>query len=134
MDYYVLSPIMDKSLNIQIPTNSSFVRPIITKERVDEIIKIIPKIEIIKSDSKKLENEYKQLMQNGTHEDLIKIIKTTYLRNKERLENKKKISDKDNNYFNKAEKILYNEFSIALDMTCDETKKYIIDKVSSMEK
>ena len=57
MDYYVLSPIMDKSLNIQIPTNSSFVRPIITKERVDEIIKIIPKIEIIKSDSKKLENE-----------------------------------------------------------------------------
>ena len=41
-------------------------------------------------------------MQNGTHEDLIKIIKTTYLRNKERLDNNKKTTDKDNYYFNQA--------------------------------
>ena len=31
-------------------------------------------------------------MLSGRHEDLIKIIKTTYLRNKERLDNKKKIT------------------------------------------
>lgn len=57
---------------------------------VEEIIQSIPTIETIKSDSKILEQEYKLLIQSGTHEDLIKIIKTTYLRNKERLDNNKK--------------------------------------------
>ena len=33
------------------------------------------------------------MLSNATHEDLIKIIKTTYLRNKERTDNKKKISE-----------------------------------------
>ena len=97
-DYYVLSPIIDKSLKIQIPTNSSFIRSLITKEEINKIIENIPNIEVIKNDTKKLENEYKELMQSGTHEDLIKIIKTTYLRNKERLDNNKKTTDKDNYY------------------------------------
>lgn len=132
MDYYVLSPITDKTLNIHVPTNSPYIRPLINKERVEEIIKSIPQIEIIKSDSKNLENDYKQLMQNGTHEDLIKIIKTTYLRNKERLDNNKKTTDKDNYYFNQAESYLYNEFSIVLNLTYDETKEYILKKVNEL--
>lgn len=91
IDYYILTPITDKSLKIQIPTNSLFIRNLITKEKVKEIIKSIPKIEVIKTESKSLKNGYKQLMQSGSHEDLIKIIKTTYLRNKERLDNNKKL-------------------------------------------
>ena len=73
-DYYILSPINDKSLKIQVPVTSSAIRSLITKERIDKIITNIPNIEVIKSDTKKLENDYKQLMQSGTHEDLIKII------------------------------------------------------------
>ena len=117
MDYYILSPINDKSLKIQIPTNSKFIRNLITKDRVEEIIKNIKNIKNIKeikTDAKSLENNYKQLMQNRTHEDLIKIIKTTYLRNKERIDNNKKTTDKDIYYFNQAELYLYNEFSVVL--------------------
>ena len=114
MDYYILAPITDKSLKIQIPTNSKVIRSLITKEEVDNLIERIPMIDIIKTDSKTLENDYKQLMQNGTHEDLIRIIKTTYLRNKERIDNNKKTTDKDIYYFNQAELYLYNEFSVVL--------------------
>lgn len=132
MDYYILSPITDKSLKIQIPTNSNAIRELITKQKVKEIIKSIPNIEVIKLDSKNLENEYKQLMQNGTHEDLIKIIKTTYLRNKERIDNNKKTTDKDNYYFNQAESYLYSELSVVLNLTYDETKEYIISEVNKL--
>ena len=132
MDYYILMPITDKSLKIQIPMNSQLIRELITKERVEEIINSIPSIEIIKTDSKSLENDYKQLMQSGTQEDLIRIIKTTYLRNKERIDNNKKTTDKDNYYFNQAELYLYNEFSVVLNMTYDETKEYIISKVNKI--
>lgn len=131
-DYYVLSLINDKSLKLQIPVTSSAIRSLITKEEIDKIISYIPNIEVIKSDTKKLENDYKELMQKGTHEDLIKIIKTTYLRNKERLDNNKKTTDKDNYYFNQAETYLYNEFSVVLGLTYEETKAYIIEKVEKL--
>ena len=131
-DYYVLSPITDKSLKIQIPTTSSTIRNLISKKEIDKIIENIQNIEVIKNDTKKLENEYKELMQSGTHEDLIKIIKTTYLRNKERLDNNKKTTDKDNYYFNQAEAYLYNEFSVVLGLTYEETKAYLIDKVEKL--
>ena len=90
----------------------------------------MPSIKPIESNEKILENEYKDLINSGNLEDYIKIIKTTYLRNKERLENKRKISDKDNHYFNLAEKYLYNEFSVVLNKDFDKTKQYVIEKIT----
>lgn len=132
LDYFVLLPLNDKTLKIQVPTNNKLLRDVISKEKVEEIINNIPNIELIKTDNKLIENEYKRLLNSDKYEDLIKIIKTTYLRNKEREDSKKKISDKDKFYFEKAEKLLYSEFSIALNMTYDETKEYVANKVMSL--
>lgn len=132
LDYFVLLPLNDKTLKIQVPTNNKFLRNVISKKKVIEIINNIPSIELIKTDNKLIENEYKRLLNSDKYEDLIKIIKTTYIRNKEREDSKKKISDKDKFYFEKAEKLLYSEFSIALNMTFDETKEYVTNKVISL--
>ncbi len=129
-DYYLLSPITDYSLKIKIPTNNKDLRHLITKETLEKIIDKINSIEPININNKKMEEYYRELMLSGTHEDLIKIIKTTYLRNKERLDNNKKTTDKDNYYFNLAENYLYNEFSVVLNLSYEETKEYVINKVS----
>lgn len=129
LDYYVLISVKDPSLKIEIPTNSPLLHSLIEKEEIEKIIQQIPKIELIDVEEKMLEQEYKKLLSSGTHEDLIKIIKTTYVRNQKRLENKKKIGDKDNRYFEKAEEDLYQEFGIVLNMTLEETKEYIKRKV-----
>lgn len=130
-DYYIMVPVSDSSLKIDIPTANrcNFIRDIISKEEVLKLIRKIPTISLIKNDDKLLEQEYKALISNGNHEDLIKIIKTTYLRNKDKIENKKKISEKDNHYFEQAEKYLYSEFSIALNMSYEDTKQFVIDEV-----
>ena len=132
--YYVLSPIDDKSLTISVLLDKvdNLLRKIISKEECEKLIMSIPNIEIIKVDDKLLENEYKNLLSTGKLEDLIRIIKTTYLRNKERVDNHKKIGEKDENYFNKVESLLYNELSICLGMNYSDTKKYIVDKVKSL--
>ena len=129
---YILGPIDDKSLTIEVPVENmnEAIRDIISKEEVNKIIKSIPNVEIISLVNDKLfEQEYKHLLNTGNHEDLIKIIKTTSSRNEERAKNKKKIGEKDDIYFNKAEKLLYNEFSISLNMTFDETKEYVKQQV-----
>lgn len=130
-DYYTLVPIEDSSLKIELPVDlaNEKVRKIITKEDALELIKKMPKIDTIEVNTKFLDNIYKNLLVDETHESLIRIIKTTYLRNKERIENKKKLSDKDEYYFNLAEKYLYNELSISLNMNYEETKKYIINEL-----
>ena len=128
--YYVLFPIDDDSLTIKVPVDNSFIRRVISKDEVAEIIKNIINIDIIKVDNEKMiEQEYKKLLENATHENLIKIIKTSYLRNDKRKREKKKISEKDDTYFKLAEKILYNEFSVALKMNYEDTKKYVVDSV-----
>ena len=137
LDYYILVPINDNSLIIDVPADNrmGYIRDIISKEEAEKLINNIPNIEPLKNiEDKYIENTYKDLIYNGTKEDLIKIIKTAYLRNEERINNKKKISDKDLNYFNKAEQYLYNELSIALNMTFDETKEYVVNKVQELIK
>lgn len=132
--YYVITPIDDNSLIIDIPIENKMgvLRNIIDAKDAKKLINQIPKISIIENiNGKNLEIKYKELLNTGRHEDLIKIIKTTYLRNKNRIDNKKKESEKDSTYFELAEKYLYNELSISLNMSINELKNYIFKIVNN---
>lgn len=128
LDYYVLVPVNDSSLHIDVPIDNhlGYIRELMSREEVDKLIERIPNISIIDANARHLEEQYKKLLDNGEHEGLIKIIKTTYLRNKKRLDNKKKISDKDQYYFDLAEHYLYDEISVILNKSFEETKEYVI--------
>ena len=130
-EYYLLVPVSDNSLKIDVPVENELgnIRNLTTKKEIKDLIKKIPSIELINVNNKLMENEYKELLKEGSFESLIKIIKTTYLRNKERLDNKKKKGDKDDYYFNLAEKYLFTEFSVVLNMSFEEAKNYVINEV-----
>ena len=130
--FYSLEPVSDSSLKIQASINSDGIRELITKKELDNLINNISNIEIIDCDEKMIEYEYKQLLCSVNKEDLIKLIKTTYLRNKYRLENKKRKNLRDSEYMEKAEKLLYTEIGVVLNLTFEETKNFIINKVESM--
>ena len=130
--FYSLEPVSDSSLKIQASINSDGIRELITRKELDNLINNISNIEIIDCDEKMIEYEYKQLLCSGNKEDLIKLIKTTYLRNKYRLENKKRKNLRDSEYMEKAEKLLYTEIGVVLNLTFEETKNFIINKVESM--
>lgn len=133
--YYKLSLIDDDTLTISIPIENKLglLRYPISIEKAKELITKIPNIAPINTNDKLLENAYKELMRTNKHEDLIKIIKTTYLRNKEREENGKKAGDKDQTFFKQAEKYLYNELSFVLGMNYQECKNYIIECVTKIK-
>ena len=137
INYYILVPVSDESLiiDVRVDNKLNFIRDVISREDALKLIDNIPNIEPINNiDDKYIERAYKELLSRGTYEDLIKIIKTTYLRNDYRLKNKKKVSEKDSNYFNQAEKYLYNELAVSLNMDFTQTKEFIIKKVNELEK
>ena len=133
-NYYILVPINDNSLKVSVPVSSKFIRNLISISELNNLIEKIPSIPLIESSNKLIENDYKELLKDGSYESLIKIIKTTYLRNKERVDNNKKKADKDEYYFNLAEKYLYTEFSVVLNKTFDETRDFIVNKVSEINR
>lgn len=136
-DYYTLVPIDDSSLVIHTPVldKRGLIRNVISKDTTEVLIQKIPDIKVIEfSDDHALEGEYIKLINSGKHEDLLRIIKTTFLRKEEKESIGKKVSEKDKNYFKLAEKLFYSELSIALNKTFQETKKYIEDTVAELVK
>lgn len=133
-DYYVLSPLYDKSLVMYVPATlfNKQARPIITKQAVEKLIDQIPDIEKVEIDEKLLEATYRDLFKTEKHEDLIRIIKTTYLRNENKAKRGLKTGEKDKTYFRLAENALYNELAIVLDKTPEDTKKYVLDRVQAL--
>lgn len=130
-DYYLISPISDASLTIKIPTDNKCIKKLLSIDELNDLIKKIPSIPIIETNNRLIETQYKELLHSDNHESLIKIIKTTYCRNEKRFNNNKKISDIDDHYFKLAEKYLYNEFSIVLNISYDKVKEYIINTINN---
>ena len=136
-EYYALMPLRDKSLSILVPTNNKmgYIRKIISKEEAEELINSILDVDVLDNmDDKYIDKTYKELINNGNLKDLIRIIKTAYLRNENRLKSNKKVSDKDKSYFDMAEEYLYTEMSIALGKSYEDTKNYVISSVDKLVK
>ncbi len=131
-EYYVLNSLSDSSLKINVPVDNKNIRGLITKEKIYDLINEIPSIQVVDVDSKNIDGVYKSLLDDGSYESLISIIKTSYLINKDRLDNGKKVRDKDTYYFKLAEEYLYGEFSVVLGMSYDDTKSYVISEVSKL--
>ena len=100
--FYVLVPSLydDGSLRIQVPASNKmgYLRKLSTKEEIQSLIKRIPEIPVIEGNNRMVENEYKTRMKKPTLEDLVSIIKTTYLRNQERFDQNKKAGAVDSMY------------------------------------
>ena len=63
MDYYILIPVFDNSLKIDVPTNNrcGYLRRPLSKDEVLKIIDNIPNIKEIENNDRMIENTYKEL-------------------------------------------------------------------------
>ena len=131
-EYFVFQSTIDDSLKINIPKNmsSKLLRSLNTKEDIEKLISKIKTIPLLDVNSKNIEEDYKRCLRDETLESLIAIIKTSYFRNQSRLAHNKKMTDKDKYYYELAEKFLYNEIAYIYNITYEDAKKYVLDKLN----
>lgn len=135
--YYTLLPYYVKGGVIFTPVDNEKVimRPVLTKEEVLEIINDIPNIDNLwLPDDKKRELEYKEAIRKSDCRELIKIIKTIYLRKQSRIAEGKKVTAADEKYSRIAEDNLYGELAISLGMSKEEAKEYMFLHVEGLPK
>lgn len=135
---YILVPYYksDGSVKMQVPMSNKggHLRNLVTREEIHKLIQETPDIEMLASKPANMKSQYANLIKTDSLQDLVCIIKTSYSRNKERLDQHKKLASIDDEYLQKAEEYLYNELAVALDMSFDEAKAYFSSEVAKYKK
>jgi len=122
--YYVCKAVFgkEKGMTLKIPMNrSEHLKPLITKEEADKIIKKINTFDMSWiPDSKHRINKYDELLLAGNIQDLCAALNELYVH-----KNLIKYTTKDKEFIEKAEKIVLGQFAIALNIPYDSVKDYI---------
>lgn len=124
----------DGSVKMQVPVSNKAgnLRDLITEDEIRELIISAPDIQTLENKPANMKSQYAALLKGNDIQDLICIIKTSYGRNKARMEQHKKLASIDDEYLQKAENYLYREISVALGKTYEEAKAYFEDEVAKL--
>ena len=134
LEYYVLSPVNDTRNKFYVPTSNSKLtekmRKIYSKDEVEKLIDVMPDEKFIWIENElKRKEEYKHIIESGDRHQLVKLIKTLYIRRDELLKKHKKLRSSDEKFLNDAENILYDEFAYALKIPKNEVISYIKKRI-----
>ncbi len=116
-EYYLLVPVSEPSAKVYLPVDvaEQRIRLVMTKNEALNIIEEISSIECTWIENEKeREKTYKEALASREPKRLIGIIKTLYLRKKERTDAGKKNTAVDERYFKLAENQLHSELAFAL--------------------
>lgn len=130
---YILEPYLDQdvSVRMQVPVSNKggHLRDLVTDEEIRRLIEAAADIELLENKPANMKSQYASLMKSDRIEDLIRIIKTSYMRNQQRLSNHKKLTSVDDEYLQKAERYLFNEISVSMGLSIEESKAYFENEI-----
>lgn len=133
-EYYTLKPLYDTAGTLYTPVDNekNQIREVISYEEAKKLIDDMPNIDTIwVADEKRREMLYREALIKNQCREWIAIIKTSYLRKMKRLASGKKVINVDDKYLNIAERFLYGEFAVALNIPKEEVKAYIAENIRS---
>lgn len=138
-EYFVLKPIFDRSTKVYVPAwNEALtakMKRILSVEEIYAMIRSMPEEDLIwvenEADRKRI---YQEVLTSGDRGQLIRLIKTLYVRQQKRLEQKKTLLLSDERFMKDAERILYEEFAYVLKIEKEQVLPLIMQEIQVEEK
>ena len=132
--YYVLQPVYDDKGKVFVPVGNERLerkmRRILSKEEIYELIQEMPsKDPIWIADDAVRKEQYRQILLAGDRRELVRLIKTLYLRQQEQSAKGKKLYKNDEKVMKEAEKMLYEEFAHVLDISPSQVLPFIMQQI-----
>ena len=133
--YYVLQPVFEESATIFVPVGNEALtakmRRVMSEAEITALIDAMPEEDSIWiADDNARRERYKAILAGGDPSDLIRLIKTLYLRAQTQKAQNKKPRLEDERFMKQAEKLLYEEFAHVLHIRRDEVLPYILHRVN----
>lgn len=127
--YYTLKPLFQGSSLIMVPVDTSkFMRSVVSKENAEEVVNEIlscqPSV-YYSSNVRDLTEYYTEQINTHNCFELLKLIKSIYLKNVQLEKRGKKLGQIDRRFMKLAEELAYGELSVALEISKADVTQYI---------
>ncbi|HZW48794.1 MAG TPA: CarD family transcriptional regulator [Bacillota bacterium] len=137
-EYYLLKPINTEGSIIYVPLENTMltskIKNLLSLEEIHELIRIIPEEQTTWITDSKLRGEkYKDIFGRGDRRELVCMMKAIYIQKKDRNKEGKKLWSGDEKALNIAEKILFDEFAIVLNIKPEQVAPYIYHEIQANE-
>ncbi len=135
-EYYLLKPINTEGSIIYVPLDNvmltSKIKNLLSLDEIHELIKHMPEEQITWiADSKLRGEKYKDIFGRGDRRELVCMMKSIYRQKKDRTREGKKLWSGDEKALNIAEKILFDEFAIVLNITPEQVAPFIYQELQA---
>lgn len=137
--YYVLEALQQRKSTIFVPTDNealtSRMRSVISREEIDKVIEESSRqsFDWVDDDTERRES-FKEIISRSDCRELVHLIRVLYLRQETVAEQGKKLSVADARVLKTAEKMIFDEFAIALQIEPEEVLPFILAKVDRLQK
>jgi CarD family transcriptional regulator len=134
-EYYILKHGSSDKNTFYVPTHSKAalckMHRICSRSEVDALISHMNEAELIWIDNDiKRKEAYSRIIKDADRHEIIRLIKTLYLRRKELAGIGKKLRSADENFLAAAENMLFEEFAYALEIDRNEVVTYIENHIA----
>lgn len=134
MKYYVLKPIYDENSTVYIPVDNqglvNKMRRLLSAREIHEIIQAMPDEECVWIENEhERKQAYKDIISRGDRLELVKLIKTLYFHQQAQQAKGRKLHMADERYFKEAEKLLYSEFALVLNIEPEQVVPFIANQI-----
>lgn len=137
--YYLLRPLANEGMTIFVPvenkTLTQRMRRILSTEEIYDLIGMITDepVEWIVDDTERKEH-YRAILSSGDRRELLKMIRELYLHKQEQQSKGRKNHISDEQFLKEAEKLLYSEFSLVLNIKPNEVPSFIAKRICANAK
>ena len=134
-EYYLLKPLHQEGV-IYAPLDSEQVpmRPVMSREEAEDLIAMIPSInaEVWKAPTlQALTQRYQDAMRSHDTRELVRLTMSIYAKRQQAESHRRRLGLVDERYMKQAERILYGELSVALEIPFEEVGSYIASRVEN---
>ncbi len=134
MEYLVLKPVYDENSTVFVPIRNkelmSKITPVLSEKQVYEFIDNIPNEKTLWIDDDKQRKQlYQDIINRYDRKQLVQIIKTLYLHKTAQQKKGRKLHQCDEQILRQAEKLLYSEFAVSLNIPIDDILPLITKQI-----
>lgn len=135
-EYYVLKPVKDEKSTIYVCVHNEKavqqMRQIMSADEIYQMIRNMPQEPSRWIENKNERNEkYREILSSGDRQALVQMIKALYLHRQQQKAVGKKMHLTDEKFFKEAEKMLYDEFAVVLNIRPDQVLPFIMGQLES---
>ncbi len=128
--YYVLRPVYHNSSVVFVPANNPLllqkIRPILTKEEIDELLRQTAQQEVEWiDDAAQRKSAFQAIVASGERGQLLQMLRLQHLHRKALLQRGKYLRASDEQLLREAEKLLHSEFAYVLQIPQSQVNHYI---------